>query len=137
MDIKRLIVYSRLNYCKVKITEGSWTEWDKITRESLEEREESIKLSNSNFYKFFLIIVFTNFDFGYPDIFSGNFYKKKSKNISGISPDNPGYIFEEKPLPKLNGSRSFREGLNKGFYGNLIYQNTTYGIVLNYKFFYW
>ena len=42
--IKGLIVYSRLNYCKVKITEFSGTEWDKITRESLEDRQESHKV---------------------------------------------------------------------------------------------
>ena len=29
-----------------------------------------------------------------PDILSGKFYLKKSKNISGISPGYPGYIFE-------------------------------------------
>ena len=49
MAIKGLIVYSRLNYCKVKITECSGTEcsgteWDKITRESLEDRQESLKV---------------------------------------------------------------------------------------------
>ena len=42
--IKGLIVYSRLNYCKVKITECSGTEWDKITRESLKERQEILKV---------------------------------------------------------------------------------------------
>ena len=42
--IKGLIVYSKLNYCKVKITECSGTEWDKITRESLEDRQESLKV---------------------------------------------------------------------------------------------
>ena len=44
MAIKRLIVYSRLNYCKVIIAECSGTEWDKITRESLEDRQESLKV---------------------------------------------------------------------------------------------
>ena len=44
MAIKGLIVYSRLNYFKVKITECSGTEWDKITRESLEEGQESLKV---------------------------------------------------------------------------------------------
>ena len=44
MAIKGLIVYSRLNYCKVKITEFSGTEWDKITRESLEDKQESHKV---------------------------------------------------------------------------------------------
>ena len=44
MAIKGPIVYSRLNYCKVKITEYSGIEWDKITRESLEDRQESLKV---------------------------------------------------------------------------------------------
>ena len=44
MAIKGLIVYSRLNYCKVKITESSGTEWDKITRESLEDKQEILKV---------------------------------------------------------------------------------------------
>ena len=44
MAFKGLIVYSRLNYCKVKITECSGTEWDKITREILEDRKESLKV---------------------------------------------------------------------------------------------
>ena len=44
MPIKGLIVYSRLNYCKVKITKCSGTEWDKITRESLEDKQESLKV---------------------------------------------------------------------------------------------
>ena len=44
MAIKGLIVYSRLNYCKVKIIESSGTEWDKITRESLKDKQESIKV---------------------------------------------------------------------------------------------
>ena len=44
MAIKGLIVYSRLNYCKVKITEFSGTEWYKITKESLEDRQESFKV---------------------------------------------------------------------------------------------
>ena len=42
--IKGLIVYSRLNYCKVKITESLGTEQDKITRESLEDRQDSLKV---------------------------------------------------------------------------------------------
>ena len=44
VDIKGLIVFPRLNYCKVKITEYSGTEWDKITRESLEDRQDSLKV---------------------------------------------------------------------------------------------
>ena len=44
MAIKGLIVYSRLNYFKVKITESLGSEWDKITRESLEDRQESLKV---------------------------------------------------------------------------------------------
>ena len=44
VSIKGLIVYSRLNYCKVKITESSETEWNKITRESLEDKQESLKV---------------------------------------------------------------------------------------------
>ena len=44
MAIKGLIVYSRLIYCKVIITECSGTEWDKIARESLEDRQESHKV---------------------------------------------------------------------------------------------
>ena len=32
------------------------------------------------------------------DIFSGKFLLKKSKNISGISPGYPGYIFEGTPV---------------------------------------
>ena len=44
MAIKGLIVHSRLNYCKVKITECSETEWNKIIRESLEGSQESIKV---------------------------------------------------------------------------------------------
>ena len=44
MAIKGLIVYSMLNYCKIKITECSGTEWDKITRESLKDRQESLKV---------------------------------------------------------------------------------------------
>ena len=44
MAIKGLIVYARLNYCKVKITEWSETEWNKITGESLEDRQESLKV---------------------------------------------------------------------------------------------
>ena len=44
MAIKGLIVYSRLNCCKVKITECSGTEWDKITWESLEDRQENLKV---------------------------------------------------------------------------------------------
>ena len=44
MAIKWLIVYSRLNYFKVKITEFSGTEWDKITRESLEDKQENHKV---------------------------------------------------------------------------------------------
>ena len=42
--IKELIVYSRLNYCKVKITESSGTEWDKIIRESFKDIQESLKV---------------------------------------------------------------------------------------------
>ena len=44
MAIKGLIVYSRFNYFKVKITKCSGTEWDKITRESLEDKQESLKV---------------------------------------------------------------------------------------------
>ena len=44
MVIKGLIVYLRLNYCKVKITEYLGSEIDKITRESLEDRQESLKV---------------------------------------------------------------------------------------------
>ena len=44
MAIKGLIVYSRLNYNKVKITEYTETEWDKISKESLEDRQESLKV---------------------------------------------------------------------------------------------
>ena len=44
MAIKGLIVYLRLNYCKVKITECSGTEWDKIARESLEDKQECLKV---------------------------------------------------------------------------------------------
>ena len=33
--IKEWIVYSRLNYFKVKIIEYSWTEWDEIARETV------------------------------------------------------------------------------------------------------
>ena len=44
MAIKGLIVYSMLNYCKVKITEFWGIEWDKITRDSLEDRQESHKV---------------------------------------------------------------------------------------------
>ena len=41
---KGMIIYSRLNYCKVKIAECSGKEWDKISRESLEYRQESLKV---------------------------------------------------------------------------------------------
>ena len=42
--IKGRIVYSRLNYSKVKITENSGTEWDKIAWEDrLEDRQESLE----------------------------------------------------------------------------------------------
>ena len=41
-----------------------------------------------------IFLTFTNFDPGYPDIFSEKFLLKKLKNISGISPGYPGYIFE-------------------------------------------
>ena len=33
--LKGQIVYSRLNYCKVKISENSGTEWDEIDRETV------------------------------------------------------------------------------------------------------
>ena len=67
MTIKEKIVYSRLNYCKVNITKNSGTEWDKIARETVWKIDKKAsKKSNSYFYNFFLIIVFTNF---YPGIF--------------------------------------------------------------------
>ena len=54
VTIKGLIVYFRLNYFKVKITENSGTKWDKITRETVWKIDKKVlKKSNSYFYNFF------------------------------------------------------------------------------------
>ena len=50
-------------------------------------------INHQNFFKHLLTLT--------PDIFSEKFLLKKSKNISGISPDNHGYIFEGKTKYQL------------------------------------
>ena len=52
--IKERIVYSRLNYYKVKITENTGTGWDKIVWETVWKIDKKAsKKSNSYFYNFF------------------------------------------------------------------------------------
>ena len=84
--IKGRIVYSRLNYYKVKITENSGAEWNEIVRETVWKIDKKALIKQIlSFYYFFLIIAYTNFYPGYPDIFSRKFYLKNSKNIYGMN----------------------------------------------------
>ena len=50
MTIKGRIVYSRLDYCKVKITESSGIEWDEIARDTVK------KIDKKAFKKVILIL---------------------------------------------------------------------------------
>ena len=92
MAIKRQIVYSRLNYYKVKITENKGTEWDEIVRETVRKIDKkALKKSNSYSYKFFLIVVLLILR-----ILMIYFLKNLIKNwynISGISPEYPRMYF--------------------------------------------